>query len=138
MASLLPGRMAATVLTNVTDVPRSFGSPVLAAILIGRVVLVAPRGAGRSQKLVQRWGGRGLRGSHVIPLVVEGSSSNSSSSSSSWRRLLAWLPPGRRLLAVSRGIHAVALALLVRSPVWEGAVVVEVVRVAVFMRIGRV
>lgn len=134
MASLLPGRMAATVL--ITDVPRSFGSPVLAAILIGRVVLVAPRGAGRSQKLVQRWGGRGLRGSHVIPLVVVGS--NSSSSSSSWRRLLAWLPPGRRLLAVSRGIHAVALALLVRSPVWEGAVVVEVVRVAVFVRIGRV
>lgn len=133
MASLLPGRMAATVLT--TDVPRSFGSPVLAAVLIGRVVLVAPRGAGRGQKLIQRWGGRGLRGSHVIPLVVVGSSS---SSSSSWRRLLAWLPPGRRRLAVSRGIHAVALALVVRSPVWEGAVVVEVVRVAVFVRIGRV
>lgn len=135
MASLLPGRMAATVL--ITDVPRSFGSSVLAAVLIGRVVLVAPRGAGRGQKLIQRWGGRGLRGSHVIPLVVVGSSS-SSSSSSSWRRLLAWLPPGRRRLAVSRGIHAVALALVVRSPVWEGAVVVEVVRVAVFVRIGRV
>lgn len=134
MASLLPGRMAATVLT--TDVPRSFGSPVLAAVLIGRVILVAPRGAGRGQKLIQRWGGRGLRGSHVIPLVVVGSSS--SSSSSSWRRLLAWLPPGRRRLAVSRGIHAVALALVVRSPVWEGAVVVEVVRVAVIVRIGRV
>lgn len=136
MASLLPGRMAATVLT--TDVPRYFGSPVLATVLIGRVVLVAPRGAGRGQKLVQRWGGRGLRGSHVIPLVVVGSSSSSSSSSSSWWRLLAWLPPGRRRLAVSRGIHAVALALMVRSPVWEGAVVVEVVRVAVFVRIGRV
>lgn len=132
MASLLPGRVAPTILTTAAHVPWSLGSSFLAAVLAGRVVLVAPRGAGRGQELVECRRGRRLRVSHVIPLVVVGSSSSQRRSSSCWR-LLAWLPPGRRRLAVSRGIHAVALALVVRSPVWEGAVVVEVVRVAVLV-----
>lgn len=52
MASLLPARVAPTILTTAAHIPRSLSSPFLAAVITGWVVLVAPSGAGRGKKLV--------------------------------------------------------------------------------------
>lgn len=129
VAPLLPTRMDPTVLTT-AHVSCCLAGPFLVVIVSLGVVRVAPGRAGRCQKLIQSWRRRRLLVSHIKPLIiVRGSHSRGSSC---WL-LLAWLPPSRRRLVVTRGIHGPVTLALVRSPVRVGAVVVVMVGVAVFV-----
>lgn len=49
MASLLPARVAPTILTTAAHIPRSLGNPILTTVITGWVVLVGPGGTGRGQ-----------------------------------------------------------------------------------------